>query len=156
MQLTMKNILSFVCGAFLLAFAVSCDTKKDGISAEMVTNSASADGTADVPVSEIKFEKDTFNFGEVLEGEKVSHSFVFTNTGDNDLLISNARGSCGCTVPEWPKEPIAPGKSGKIDVVFNSEGKPGNAIKSVTVNTNTEPATHQLFITGFVKKAEEK
>jgi hypothetical protein len=91
-----------------------------------------------------------------LEGEKVSHSFTFTNTGDNDLVISNARGSCGCTVPEWPKEPIAPGKSGKIDVVFNSDGKPGNAIKSVTVSTNTEPATHQLFITGFVKKAEEK
>jgi hypothetical protein len=146
----MRRNFSLLVGASLLALIFSCDTKKDGISSDMVTNSASADGKADVPVSEIKFDKDTFNFGEVLEGEKVSHSFVFTNT------ISNARGSCGCTVPEWPKEPIAPGKSGKIDVVFNSEGKPGNAIKSVTVNTNTEPATHQLFITGFVKKAEEK
>jgi hypothetical protein len=152
----MRRNFSLLVGASLLALIFSCDTKKDGISSDMVTNSASADGKADVPVSEIKFDKDTFNFGEVLEGEKVSHSFVFTNTGDNDLIISNARGSCGCTVPEWPKEPIAPGKSGKIDVVFNSEGKPGNAIKSVTVNTNTEPATHQLFITGFVKKAEEK
>jgi hypothetical protein len=152
----MRTLIYFLFGASLLALAVSCDTKKDGISADMVTNSASADGKADVPVSEIKFDKDTFNFGEVLEGEKVSHSFTFTNTGDNDLVISNARGSCGCTVPEWPKEPIAPGKSGKIDVVFNSDGKPGNAIKSVTVSTNTEPATHQLFITGFVKKAEEK
>jgi hypothetical protein len=152
----MKRTGSIILFSVLVGFVTSCDTKKDGITANMVTNSASADGTADVPVSEIKFEKDTFNFGEVLEGEKVSHSFVFTNTGDNELLISNARGSCGCTVPEWPKEPIAPGKTGKIDVVFNSEGKPGNAIKSVTVNTNTEPATHQLFIVGFVKKAAEK
>lgn len=152
----MRNILISIVGAALLAHTASCDTKKDGISSDIVTNTASADGTSDVPVSEIKFDKDTFNFGEVLEGERVSHSFVFTNTGDNDLVISNARGSCGCTVPEWPKEPISPGKSGKIDVVFNSEGKPGNAIKSVTVSTNTEPATHQLFITGFVKKAEDK
>lgn len=151
----MKKIIRLAFPALVLVLAVACDTKKDGISAEMVTNSASADGKDDVPVSAIKFEQDTFKFGEVMEGEKVSHSFKFTNTGTNELIISNATGSCGCTVPEWPKKPIPPGGSGAIDVVFNSDGKPGNAKKSVTVYANTEPSTHKLFVVGFVKKSED-
>lgn len=147
----MKHSVLFslvLCGGVYLS---SCDTKKDGITTDIVTNTASADGKQDVPVAAIKFDKDTFNFGEVMEGEKVAHTFTFTNTGKNDLIISNAQASCGCTVPEWPKEPIAPGKQGQIDVVFNTAHKPGNAIKSVTVSSNTEPAMTKLFITGFVK-----
>ena len=83
--------------------------------------------------------------------------FVFTNTGEEPLIISKAKGSCGCTVPNWPKEPILPGKSGKIDVVFRpSKGQAGSKqTKTVTVSANTSPENTILKITAFVNKAAE-
>jgi hypothetical protein len=130
----------------------ACDEKKDTrVTADIVTNSQSADGVSNLPVSMIRFEEDTFRFGEVLEGEKVSHAYRFTNIGNNDLVIANASGSCGCTVPEWPKEPIKPGKSGVINVVFDSERRAGKAEKSITIYANTEPSRHVLFLKGTVK-----
>lgn len=82
------------------------------------------------------FQSENFNFGDVPEGPMVIHYFVFQNTGDKDLTISSARGSCGCTTPEYPKEPIAPGKYGVIKVQFNTAGRPGNQKKTVTINSN--------------------
>jgi hypothetical protein len=135
----------------LSAFAISCDQKGEGnITPDMISNSATATNK-DIPVSDIKFDQDTFNFGTVIEGEKVAHSFTFTNTGKHDLIISKALGSCGCTVPEWPKEPIRPGKKASIDVVFDSDRRIGKAMKDVTIYSNTEPSTHKVVITGFVK-----
>jgi len=151
MKKSFFTLASFV--VLVLAFS-SCDQKGDGkMTPDMVTNSETASGQdkENIPVSAITFESDTFNFGTVEEGERVSHSFKFTNTGTNDLVISNAKAGCGCTVPSWPKEPIAPGKSGIIDVVFNSDGKPGKANKEVTVFANTEPANSRVVISGFVK-----
>lgn len=134
----------------MLLFA-ACDEKGNGkISADDVTNSESAEGKKDIPLASIKFESDTFNFGEVIEGEKVAHAYKFTNTGKNNLIISKAYGSCGCTVPEWPKEPIKPGASGTIDVVFNSEKRAGKALKSVTVISNTEPSQSVVYLVGNV------
>lgn len=148
----LKHFTTYLIPLAALVFVSSCDEKKSGnITPDMVNNSASADGKSDTPISTIKFEADTFNFGEVIEGERVSHSFQFTNTGKNNLVITNAAGSCGCTVPEWPKAPIPPGGKGSIDVVFNSEGRPGVANKTVTVYANTEPATYKLFVKGNVK-----
>lgn len=147
-----KGLAAWIFPAAVALLVVSCDEKKSGsISADMVNNSATADGKSATEVSVIKFESDTFNFGEVVEGERVSHAFKFTNTGKNNLIITNAAGSCGCTVPEWPKAPIPPGGSGSIDVVFNSEGRPGTANKTVTVYANTEPATYKLYVKGNVK-----
>ena len=149
MKNTIFAAILFATFAFVLN---SCDRKGDGkMTTDMVTNSETASGKENIPVSQIKFDSDTFNFGTIEEGEKVSHSFKFTNTGTNDLIILNAKAGCGCTVPSWPKEPIAPGKSGVIDVVFNSEGKPGKANKEVTVYANTEPANPKVVIRGFVK-----
>jgi len=134
-----------------LLFFVSCDEKGSGkVSADDVSNSESAEGKKDIPLASIKFESDTFNFGEVMEGEKVSHSYKFTNTGKNNLVISKAYGSCGCTVPEWPKEPIKPGASASIDVVFNSENRGGKAMKTVTVLSNTEPSQTVVYLVGNV------
>jgi hypothetical protein len=145
-----KIILRLFLFSIIAVFA-SCDQKGDGsISSDMITNSATATNK-DIPVSDIKFDLDTFNFGTVIEGEKVAHSFSFTNTGKHDLIISKALGSCGCTVPEWPKEPIKPGKKASIDVVFNSDNRIGKAMKDVTIYANTEPSTHKVVITGFVK-----
>ena len=146
----MFQIKSLIIVVALLFFA-SCDEKGSGkVSADDVSNSESAEGKKDIPLASIKFESDTFNFGEVMEGEKVSHSYKFTNTGKNNLVISKAYGSCGCTVPEWPKEPIKPGASASIDVVFNSENRGGKAMKSVTILSNTEPSQTVVYLVGNV------
>jgi hypothetical protein len=105
------------------------------------------------PVTTITFDETTFDFGDVDEGEKVSHIYKFTNTGDEPLVISNAKGSCGCTVPKWPKNPIAPGETGELLVEFNTKGKPNKQTKRVTVTANTDPAQTFITITGNVKKA---
>lgn len=103
------------------------------------------------PLTTLKFDENEFDFGTITDGEKVRHSFKFKNTGKEPLVISNAKGSCGCTVPQWPKEPIAPGKSGEIEVEFNSKGKKGNQTKNVTITANTDPANTILKIKAQVE-----
>lgn len=100
----------------------------------------------DPNATSIEFEKTIHNFGTLKEGASVSYTFKFKNTGNKPLLISNAKGSCGCTVPKWPKEAIAPGASGEIQVTFNSRGKKGKQHKSVTLTANTDPANTRLYI----------
>jgi hypothetical protein len=126
----------------------SCDEPegKPVVSSDLVSNSASASGDKKTGVPEIKFEEEVYDFGKITQGEKVSHAFRFKNTGDKNLVISGASGSCGCTVPEWPKEPIAAGSEGKINVVFSSEGKSGYQEKTITIITNCEPATRVIRI----------
>lgn len=86
------------------------------------------------------FEKQTHDFGNVAEGEVVEYSFKFTNTGEKDLLINKAEASCGCTVPEWPQEPIKPGESGYMKVKFDSKGRPeGYTEKELYIQANTNP-----------------
>ena len=110
-----------------------------------------------LPKTNIKFSKDMHEFGDVEVNSENKYSFNFTNSGNEPLKISNAKGSCGCTVPNWPKEPILPGKSGKIDVVFRpSKGQVGSKqTKTVTVSANTSPENTILKITAFVNKAAE-
>lgn len=104
----------------------------------------------------IVFAENTFDFGTLEEGEKVEHLFKFKNTGSNPLTITNAAGSCGCTVPEWPKEPIAPGGSGEIKVSFDSKGKKGKQSKTVTITANTIPSNTILTINSDVIALEGK
>lgn len=92
------------------------------------------------------FEKKEHDFGVIAADSKVTYTFNFKNTGESDLLISNAVGSCGCTVPEFPKEPIKPGESGKMKVSFNSSGKTGNQQKTVTVSANTQSGREVVTI----------
>jgi Protein of unknown function (DUF1573) len=103
-----------------------------------------------------KFDETSHDWGTIAEGEKMTHVFKFKNTGTNDMIISDAHGSCGCTVPEWPKEPIKPGKSSQIKVIFDSKGKAGDQNKSVTITANTEPSSMVLMIKGKVTPKEEK
>lgn len=98
------------------------------------------------PLTTIKFERLTHDYGRIDEGAKVKTTFKFTNTGDKPLIISSAVGSCGCTVPNWPKAAIAPGEGGVIDVQFDSEGKHGQVEKSVTVTANCNPPSTLLTI----------
>jgi hypothetical protein len=104
----------------------------------------------------VKFDELSYDWGTIAEGEKMTHVFKFKNTGTNDMIISDAHGSCGCTVPEWPKEPIKPGKSSQIKVIFDSKGKAGDQNKSVTITANTEPSNVALMIKGKVTPKEEK
>jgi hypothetical protein len=130
------------------ALFVACgSSKKEGISTDDIKISESAEGNGDksnLPV--MVFAEDKHDFGRITQGEKVSFSFKFKNEGKSNLIISSAQGSCGCTVAQPPKEPIAPGKEGSIDVVFNSDGKAGKIDKTVTVLTNCEPNTKILTI----------
>ena len=108
--------------------------------------------------SEITFEKKVHDFGTITEGEVVEHTFKFTNTGDTDLIISNASASCGCTIPDWPKEPILPGENGEIKVKFDSKGKGAKGgkkeRKNVTIFANTNPGQTKIFIAGTVEKKD--
>lgn len=97
------------------------------------------------PLTTFEFETPEFNFGSVQEGEVVTHTFKFKNTGNEPLIISNAKASCGCTVPSWPKAPIPVGGSEEIVVKFNTKGKKNMQAKKVTITANTNPA--QTFIT---------
>nr|WP_199159081.1 DUF1573 domain-containing protein [Pedobacter sp. ASV2] len=102
----------------------------------------------------ISFEKEIYDFEKIQQGEKVQHNFKFTNTGKSPLIISNATATCGCTIPEPPKEPILPGKEGVIKVIFNSEGKMGMQDKVITVVSNANPnvSTVHLVVEVLVKK----
>ncbi|MBL7920611.1 MAG: DUF1573 domain-containing protein [Bacteroidia bacterium] len=148
----MKKIL---IAAFIISL-FSCNNKEqDGtVGSDVVNNSASANGKTDADMPEIKFEEEEFDFGKITQGEIVSHAFTFKNTGSKNLIISGASGSCGCTVPQWPKEPIKAGETNKINVVFNSEGKSGLQDKTITIITNCEPATRVIRIKTEIIVAE--
>ncbi len=86
---------------------------------------------------QIKFEKELYNFGTIVQGDTVEYTFKFKNIGTEPLKILNARGSCGCTVPSYTKEAIAAGKTGEVFVRFKSAGKRGMQNKTVTLMTNS-------------------
>lgn len=101
--------------------------------------------------AEIEFEFDSYDFGEVNDGEIVEVDFNFTNSGKSDLIIFDASASCGCTVPEYPQNVnIKPGQSDKLKVRFDTANKPGKQIKSVTLTTNTNSGKKIIRISGFV------
>lgn len=95
----------------------------------------------------MEFNHVEHHFGKVVEGEKVKHTYTFQNVGNADLLITSAKASCGCTVPEWPKTAIKPGETSQITVEFNSAGKLGNNAKEVVVEANTNPPVTKLRFT---------
>ncbi len=106
--------------------------------------------------SKISFQSKTFDYGVIMQGDKVEHKFKFTNKGNADLLIKNVSASCGCTQPTYPFIPIKPGEDGSIGVVFDSKGKLGRSLPTITVVTNSRPSTHTLKLTGFVDAEREK
>jgi len=149
-----KSFLILV--AALTIFSGCNNSSEEQVDASVVNNPNTATADANAKLPKIKFTEERFDFGEITQGEKVEHTFEFTNTGDADLIITSAKGSCGCTVPEWPKKPIKPGEKGVIDVVFNSEGKSGKQHKKVTVVANTQPSTSEFVITGHIIVPETK
>lgn len=104
----------------------------------------------------MKMNKMEHDFGTITDDKPVATTFTLTNTGKNPLIISQAKGSCGCTVPTYPKAPIAPGESGTIEVSFNPSGKAGAQNKTVTIIANTEPTNTILNIKSVINKLEQK
>jgi len=100
--------------------------------------------------SVIEFEKETHDFGSFDEGKVATYEFVFKNRGKSPLILQSVEPSCGCTSPSYTKEPIAPGKTGKISVSYSSQGRPNAFHKSITVRTNSEEPVKVLYIKGFV------
>lgn len=147
-----KIILSLACVAIL----ASCSNQEPKQTATTETENAATAATAetapaDAPV--FKFVKESYDFGQITDGEKVSYDFKFTNIGKSPLIITSATATCGCTVPDYPKEPVAPGAEGVIRVVFDSAGKLGMQNKVVTISANTVPELTQLNILGNVVNA---
>ena len=116
------------------------------VSVETVLDAA--DSTSALPV--ISFETTEYDFGTIDEGKVVEYTYRFTNTGNSPLVINKAMASCGCTVPEWPKEPIAAGKSGVISVKFNTTNRVNSQTKYITISANTKPETIRLKLSGNV------
>jgi hypothetical protein len=153
------NLLtSIFLGSVLFFSSCNHEQKETGVSSDIINVPATASGTPAEPgmAPVIVFAEEKHDFGKIMQGEKVSYSFVFKNTGGSDLVISSAQGSCGCTVPHYPEEPIKPGAEGKVDVVFNSDGKSGMVQKTVTLVTNCNPSTKMLTINSTVIVPEGK
>jgi hypothetical protein len=102
-----------------------------------------------------KFEQTEHDFGTLDEGPKVTHVFNFTNTGKEPLIITSARASCGCTVPQKPEKPVLPGEVGEITVTYNTKGRVGNFNKAITLTSNAKQSTFILKIKGVVVKVED-
>ena len=151
-NITIKTSITAFVTAFIISFALtSCEndpSKK--IKSENIDKSQERINTVfEYPT--IKFDKTNHDFGEIRDGDIVETVFTFTNSGDSDLKILNASGSCGCTVPEYPRDtPIKPGESSMIKVKFDSSNKPGMQRKTVTLVTNTSKGKEMLNIKAFV------
>lgn len=138
----------------LLTTAIMASSCTNQNNAEATTTSSAAMSAAsidpaDAPV--FKFEEDSYDFGQIEAGEKVKHNFTFKNVGKTPLIITDAVATCGCTVPEYPKEPVAPGEEATINVVFDSAGKQGMQNKVVTLTSNAVPSKTELHLIGDVK-----
>jgi len=145
----MYNILTTL--SILVLFLGSCST--DPSKKVNANNVAQAEqlneSSGKLPV--MTFDKTEHDFGTISEGDVVETDFTFTNTGQTDLVITDAKGSCGCTVPEYPKNtPIKPGESATITVKFDSSNRPNMQSKTVTIISNTQKAREQIKIKTFV------
>ena len=150
----MKRIISIGALAIFLILMSSCGEKTEQT---IIHNPATAEGKGastkeDPNGPRLTFDKTTHDFGTVIQGEKLTYTFNFTNTGKAPLVIENAAASCGCTTSTPPKAPIKPGESGKIDVTFDSKTKSGAVETKVRVVSNSYPTPTVLTIKANVKK----
>jgi hypothetical protein len=146
----MKKLVLMVAAVATMALT-SCNEKAESATidqANLTAAAANKEVAGNFP--EMTFTETEFDFGTVEEGTVVEHEYKFTNTGNAPLIVVNAKGSCGCTVPTWSKEPIAPGAEGSMLVKFNTNGKPNAQTKTVTIKANTESGTESIRIKGFV------
>ncbi|MDD3773029.1 MAG: DUF1573 domain-containing protein [Weeksellaceae bacterium] len=128
----------FISGILAVFTMASCEKEK---ASQLFTEDEKKELASNVvdpeTAAELKFDEDTYDFGDLPTAAKVDHFVKFTNTGKSPLIIKKAVGSCGCTVPIWPKEPIAPGKTDSIKITYDAGSQKGRQQKTVTLTTNT-------------------
>lgn len=147
----MRYLRLLFCIPLLALAACNGNSKSDEIGVDLIENPNSADGyDADAAMPVMAFDCDMHDFGRLSEGESVSYSFHFRNTGNADLVIASCNASCGCTVADYPHGRIAPGGEGYVTVTFNTQGKYGQQYQEVTVLSNAQPARTVLKITAQV------
>ena len=145
----MKYLITLLVSLSLMSCESSLDKKI--ITTELVNSPLTANkNAAKVSTPNIEMLETSFDFGEIQQGESVTHEFILKNSGDAELIITSVKGSCGCTVPEWPKSPISEGEEAIIKVTFNSAGKSGKQNKTVTLVSNSIPNTKVITINGNV------
>lgn len=149
-----KTTIIFIAMFSLLV--VSCkENAASKIKSENLETAKERDAKISLGSAIIEFDKSVFDFGTITEGDIINGIFKITNAGKVDLLILSAKASCGCTVPQWPKEPIKPGETAELKFSFNSRGRVGNNNKSITLKTNTEKITEVLRVKGTVLRKED-
>lgn len=152
----MKYIYQILIVGLLLNLT-SCqeESNSTNLSPDLVNNPATASSeNTDAKLAIMNFPIKEQDFGSIVQGESVTKIYKFTNEGEIDLIISSANGSCGCTIPKWPKRPIKPGATGEIEVVFNSAGKKGKQTKKVYITANTSPVNNVIVLKGEVVAPE--
>lgn len=145
----MKKTILLFGAAILFAGAAMAQTTKPAATPTPAPQATPAQN----PDTKMKFSNEEHNFGNIPEGPAVSFDFEFKNIGNEPIVLSGVQASCGCTTPTWTKDPVLPGKTGKITATYNTQGRPGNFVKTITVNSNV--GTKVLKITGVVEKAPE-
>lgn len=149
----MKKIILLCIGIAVLALSGCDNSKNERLPATVVEiNKSAQQGNTSNKEPKIVFEKETHDFGRVVQGEKVTFGFKFKNEGTKDLLIVKVNATCGCTVIDFPRNPIPPGEGGVLHVTFNSTAKNGYQNKKVTVMTNTTPSNTYLWVKANVAK----
>ena len=155
-----KIVLTIILGVCVSGFVSAQKTKKKSATKKatptaVTTPVKAAEEKIEIVADglpKIKFVEETHDFGNIKEGTQATYEFKFTNTGNAPLILESVQASCGCTTPEWSKDPIAPGQTGKVIATFNSSGRPGTFTKTITVKYNgaVETNTNYLTIKGFV------
>jgi hypothetical protein len=149
----MKSIKIFILFTIpLLLF--SCKNDNNRLSTDLINNPKSAETPTDKS-SSIQFDKTEYDFGKILQGEVVSYTFHFTNSGNVPLLITGIDKSCGCTASDYPRQPIEPGERGDIKITYDSKGQFGFQSKTVTVNSNAMPSQTKLRIKAEVRTPDQ-
>ncbi len=151
----MKKIVGLT---ILIAFSItSCkENVANKINKEKLEAAQQRDYDMNEGAAVVTFAKKEHDFGTINEGDIVETIFSFKNTGKSELIITNATATCGCTVPEWPREPIAIGESGEIKVKFNSSGKPNKQSKTITLTANTAKGKETVVIKAQVTPKQKK
>lgn len=147
-----NTILMSVAAA---AFLASCGNSSQQTNTEepaVATETGTEQADADTGIGRIAYVETEYDFGTVTEGEVVDHVFKFTNTGDAPVILSQVSASCGCTTPDYTKEPVLPGQEGEIKVSFNSLGQVGVQQKIVSIMSNADNRITTVQIKGTVEK----
>ena len=135
----------------LFVIFVSCNSEGKETEQQIITDTQHIDKNS---LTKIEFESKEFDFGTITSGENVSHRFKFKNIGSSNLYITKVTADCGCTIIDYKKEAISPGKESYIDAVFNSSGYHGLQIKNIKVYSNTKPAENELIIAATIDASE--